>query len=163
MTLYLVRHGKAGVRDNSDPLDFQRQLDHKGRRQAKWVADQLDACRIGAVWSSPLPRCRQTVEPVALRFSLTVEPTDSLAEGADLDSAWAVVEDAMRRESDVVLCSHGDLIPDLIHRAEGRGMEVPGNVGFSKGSIWTLTVDDGRIVRGVHVGPPATSNLPAAV
>ncbi|MEZ5383003.1 MAG: phosphoglycerate mutase family protein [Microthrixaceae bacterium] len=162
MTLYLVRHGKAGTRDSSDPLDFQRQLDHKGRRQAIWVADQLIDCKLGAVWSSPLPRCSQTVEPTALRHGLSVDPVEALAEGSALDRAWAVVEDAMALASDVVLCSHGDLIPDLVRRAQGRGMVVPGRRGFDKGSIWALTVKQRRIVRGDWMTPPVPALLPSS-
>ena len=59
-----------------------------------------------------------------------------------------------------MLCSHGDLIPALIHRAEGRGMTVEGPAGFVKGSIWILTVDGDRISGGTYVAPPATSELP---
>lgn len=46
------------------------------------------------------------------------------------------------------MCSHGDVIPDLVRRAQGRGMIVLVELEFTKGSLWTFTVDDGRIVRG---------------
>ena len=160
MTLYLVRHGKAGTRDNSDPLDTQRHLDRKGLRQAVWMADQLGGRPIGALWSSPLPRCLETVEPIAARLGLDVEPTEALTEGTELEITWRVVEQALLRGTDTVLCSHGDLIPALIHRAECRGMTVEGPAGFVKGSIWILTVDGDRISGGTYVAPPATSELP---
>ena len=160
MTLYLVRHGRAGKRDDGDPLDTQRHLDNKGRRQAIWLADRLFDRPISAVWSSPLPRCNQTVEPLAVIAGLEVELFDGLAEGADIDTAWAVITQALDHDGDVVLCSHGDIIPDLVRRAQGRGMIVPGRAGFTKGSLWTFTVADGRIVRGDWQAPPPKSELP---
>ena len=100
------------------------------------------------------------VEPIAARLGLDVEPTEALTEGTDLEITWRVVEQALLRGTDTVLCSHGDLIPALIHRAEGRGMTVEGPAGFVKGSIWILTVDGDRISGGTYVAPPATSELP---
>lgn len=163
VTLYLVRHGRAGKRDNGDPLDSQRQLDKKGRRQAIWVADLLEGRPITAVWSSPLPRCRQTLEPFATRAGLAVECAQGLAEGTGLEDVWAVIESALDHDGDVVLCSHGDLIPEVVRRAQGRGMVVPGMAGFSKGSVWTLTVEQRHIVRGDWENPPSKPNLPTEV
>lgn len=161
VTLYVVRHGRAGHRDDGDPLDSQRLLDDKGRRQAIWLADRLDGLPITAVWSSPLPRCHQTVEPFAERAGLEVELIESLAEGTDIDTAWAVIASAIEHDGDVVLCSHGDVIPELVRRAQGRGMVVPGRAGFTKGSVWTFTVEAGRIRRGDWDKPPPKAELPA--
>ena len=160
MTLYLVRHGRAGKRDDGNPLDTQRHLDHKGRRQAIWLADRLVDRPITAVWSSPLPRCCQTVQPLAVVAGLDVELTEGLAEGTDIDTAWAVIARALDHPGDVVLCSHGDVIPELVRRAQWRGMVIPGRAGFTKGSLWTLTVDRSRIVRGDWEAPPRKSELP---
>ena len=161
MTLYLVRHGRAGKRDNVDPLDSQRLLDDKGRRQALWLADWLGGePAVAAIRSSPLPRCRETVEPFAERVGLEVEVANGLAEGTDVDTAWAVITDALGHDGDVVLCSHGDVIPELVRRAQGRGMIVPGRAGFTKGSLWTFAVAEGRIVRGDWEAPPKKSELP---
>lgn len=91
VTLYLVRHGRAGS-DDGDPLDTQRHLDNKGRRRAIWLADRLIDQPIDAVWSSPLPRCNQTVRAsLAVTAGLDVELFDGLAEGTDIDTSWAVI------------------------------------------------------------------------
>lgn len=161
MKLYLVRHGRAGKRDERDPLDTQRHLDRKGRRQAAWVAERLSGEPIGAMWTSPLPRCVQTLAPLALSLGLPVEHVGALNEGTDIDTLWPVVEAAMAQDHDVVLCSHGDLIPQLIHRAQGRGMHVSGPVGYVKGSFWALTVEDDHIAEGAYLAPPAAADLPA--
>lgn len=90
------------------------------------------------VLSSPAVRCVETVEPIASARGLGVTRSQGLFEGAGIDDAWAVLAAAAGVEGDAVLCSHGDVIPDLIRRLQLRGMEVPGKSGCSKGSCWTL-------------------------
>jgi phosphohistidine phosphatase SixA len=141
MTLYLVRHGSAGRRNNSDPSDTRRHLDDKGRRQAAAVRDHLSVQPIERVVSSPLPRCVETVEPLAHALGLTVEIDERLREGTDIDGAWSLLEEVA--DTTVALCSHGDLIPDLLQRNEMRGMRTGSKVGFSKGSVWALDGWDG--------------------
>ncbi|UDY37276.1 SixA phosphatase family protein [Dermatobacter hominis] len=141
MTLYLVRHGSAGVRDDRDPHDADRPLDETGHLQAERLADWLRHESPTAVLSSPLLRCRQTVEPLAKVMGLDVVVEDDLAEGTSIDDAWGLVE--RLAGSSAVLCSHGDVIPEVISRAQRRGMVVPGKSGCAKGSVWTLRHWDG--------------------
>ncbi len=82
MTVLLLRHGRstsntAGVlAGRSEGVD----LDDKGREQAAGLIDRIGDLPIRAVVSSPLLRCRRTVEPLAQ--ALCIEPVieDSLAE-----------------------------------------------------------------------------------
>lgn len=141
MTLYLVRHGSAGRRDDSDPRDCSRHLDDKGHRQAAAVAAALAEQAIEAVVSSPLPRCVQTVEPLAAALEVEVRIDRRLAEGTPAHDAWCVVEELAH--TSVVLCSHGDVIPDLVDLARMRGMRMPDRAGFAKGSVWALRGWDG--------------------
>jgi len=153
--VYLVRHASAGDRRSGDPADVARPLDRKGHRQAEGLADLLAASPLVWIASSPATRCVETVGVVAARRSLAVEPLDGLYEGTDLDDAWAILADAASRDGDTLLCSHGDVIPELIRRAQLRGMEVPGKAGCSKGSCWTLTGWDGqRFARGTYTPVP---------
>lgn len=141
MTLYLVRHGSAGKRNGSDPRDGERHLDDKGRRQAVAVSDHLDGRSIDIVLSSPLPRCIETVAPLAESLGLEVRLDERLREGTDVAEAWELVEEVAGKGA--VLCSHGDVIPDLVRRGENRGMRMPNNPGFAKGSVWSLKGWDG--------------------
>ncbi|MCB0952676.1 MAG: histidine phosphatase family protein [Microthrixaceae bacterium] len=141
MTLYLVRHGSAGSRNGTDPRDSERHLDPKGLAQSDVVAGQLCAAPISRVLSSPLPRCIETVEPLAQKLGLTLEVNDALREGADPALTWSLIEDL--GASTVVMCSHGDVIPEILSRSERRGTRVAEPRGFSKGSIWTLRGWDG--------------------
>lgn len=142
--------------------DLQRCLDDVGRVQAERIASALDgddpleplaglgAPRILRVLSSPAIRCIETVTPLATRLGLIVCETRSLFEGADLDEAWEVVEGAAHDEGDTVLCSHGDVIPEVVRRARLRGMHVPTRSGCSKGSIWALSWDGERFDSGLY-------------
>ena len=149
MTTYLVRHGSAGHRDDRDPADDDRPLDEAGRVQSEKLADWLRHLPITRILSSPFPRCVQTMEPLAAALGLEIETCDELAEGTPVEDAWTLVESV--GWGTAVLCSHGDVIPDLIRRAQLRGLHVPGKSGCAKGSVWTLDHWDGeRFAVGVY-------------
>jgi broad specificity phosphatase PhoE len=150
VTVYLVRHGSAGRRDLADPLDADRRLDETGRRQAAELVPLLDGAELVLVATSPAMRCVETVEPLAAARSLPVEREDALGEGTELAEAWKLLTRTAALGGDAVLCSHGDVIPELIRRAQGRGMEVPGKAGCSKGSCWALEWDGERFTRGTY-------------
>ncbi len=148
MTIYLVRHGSAGSRDEDDPDDLERRLDEVGRQQAKLLAEVMDGRPVDEIRSSPAPRCLESVEPLAQELGLVVVTDDALLEGTDVDRAWKVVERLAATGRDAVLCSHGDVIPDLVHRAQQRGMQIPGKSGCSKGSLWALHWANDAFVSG---------------
>ena len=150
MTVFLVRHGSAGHRDDANPDASCRPLDPAGQRQAQRIMALLAPHDIGKVVSSPALRCVETVGPLAAAVEVDVEESHDLHEGSDIERSWALLEVAARRDDDVVLCSHGDVIPELVRRAQHRGMTVPGKAGCSKGSVWSLDWDDDRFVRGEY-------------
>ena len=89
--------------------------------------------------SSRSPRCSAS----------RLEIDDRLAEGTPIEQSWELVSEVALET--VVLCSHGDVIPDIIRRAQLRGMHVPGKSGSSKGSAWTLRHWDGeRFATGLY-------------
>ena len=70
-TFYLVRHAHAHwTPDENRPLSAQ------GQRDAQRVADILHGYPIGAIYTSPFQRARQTIEPLAawLDLPLQIEP-----------------------------------------------------------------------------------------
>jgi phosphohistidine phosphatase SixA len=156
VTVYLVRHASAGARNVANPYDSERVLDDGGRAQAELLAELLGDRQVTRVISSPALRCVQTVEPLADALGVPVEQHEALREGSDLEPAWALLEWAAAQPGDVVLCSHGDLIPELIRRAQLRGMEVPGRSGSSKGSVWALRWDGERFAEGTYTPVKAT-------
>ena len=159
MKLYLVRHAKAGSRSAWDGPDETRPLSKAGRRQAAALRKLLRDEPIGRVLSSPYVRCRDTVAPLAERLRLPVEDADGLVEGAPLSEALRLVEKVTDKPT--VLCTHGDVIGDLLHHFDSQGVRLdadddaaPSELRFPKGSTWVLDVEDGQVVRGRYL--PAT-------
>ncbi len=135
-------------RNGQDPIDDDlRPLDEIGRRQAQNLTDHFEECTVTRVLASPALRCIQTVEGIAATHGLEVETTPLLAEGA---SASAAIELIGELPDHAVLCSHGDLIPEVIRLLASRGMVTNGAVGYAKGSVWTLETDDHRVVSGTY-------------
>ena len=153
MPIFLIRHGSAGTRHDEDPQDFHRRLDAKGQAQAGRIATQLADRGITTIYSSPAERCHETVEPLARRLELSVQLTDSLAEGAGIEDAWALLESVLADTASAAMCSHGDVIPDLLRRAQLRGMVIPGKAGCAKGSVWTIDFVDGQPDVGTYSQP----------
>jgi 8-oxo-dGTP diphosphatase len=150
VTLHLVRHAQAGDRDR-DGDDERRPLTKRGRRQAGAVQAALADRPVGRVLSSRYLRCVQTVEPLATSLGLVVEEDDALAEEVRLGDAWHRLEALAAERTEIVLCSHGNVIGALLDRVHRRGVDVVADEwSCPKGSIWTLeTGPKGALVRAV--------------
>ncbi len=149
MTIYLVRHGHAPDRHSWRQEDELRPLSDKGRRQAAGLVEVLGDRGVGRILSSPAVRCWQTVEPLAAHLGLEIEHEPRLWEGSDV----APARDLLDEVDDAVLCSHGDLIPDLVNRLIAEGAEAVGRDG-KKGSTWVLERDGARFTRATYLPPP---------
>lgn len=152
MTLYLVRHADAGKRDPYSHDDHLRGLSEDGMRQATRIADRLEGAGVTRVLSSPLPRCVQTVEPLARRLGVEVESQPVLAEGADGRRTFALM--AALAGTDAVLCSHGDVIPEVIRLLRITGTVIGGQRGNAKGSIWTIISDGESLLTAEYAKTP---------
>ena len=78
--ILLIRHARAGDRDQWTGDDRLRPLDDKGRRQARALVELLAGYEIDRIVSSPADRCIQTVEPLGAARDLLVEPREELFE-----------------------------------------------------------------------------------
>lgn len=152
MTLYLVRHAKAGDRSSWNGDDRLRPLSKPGRRQALLLADVLAEGSFASIVSSPYVRCTETVEPLAERRGLDVEEHDALAEGAWLSDVLLLVEKVI--EGGAVLCSHGDVIPMLLEHYESLGVDLGPEPACAKGSTWVLDTADGKVAGARYLSPP---------
>ena len=153
VTTYLVRHASAGLRDDADPSDEERPLDETGIVQASKLTSWLRHEPIDTIVSSPFLRCRQTVAPLAEALGIEVTISDALAEATPIERSWDLLVSVV--SGTAVLCSHGDVIPDLIRRAQLRGMHVPGKSGSAKGSVWTLQHWEGEtFATGIYTPIP---------
>ncbi len=151
MTVYLVRHADALGRSEWAHDDLLRPLTEKGFGQAKGLVGLWGDKGIRRLITSPAVRCRQTLDPLASHLGLVIEDDDSLLEGASVEGARALLDSV--RGIDVALCSHGDIIPDLVNRLMAEGMEAHGR-DAKKGSTWVLDRQGKRFVRGRYEPAP---------
>lgn len=148
--VYLIRHAHAGQRD-FDGRDIYRPLSKRGRSEAKRVAEALRSVELATVLSSPATRCVQTVESLAKRNSIDVTEVDELWEDALATDMLTVLED-LPAKGNAVVCSHGNLIPEVIELIANRdGIKVKGR-GCEKGSVWELHRKSGKWVSARYAG-----------
>ena len=148
MTLFLARHAKARERSTWAGDDDLRPLNEQGREQAHRIAALLADTALEAVSSSPSVRCIETVQPLAQVRGLQVNADDALAEG-NARKAIALVESLVA--VDALLCTHGDVIPDVLQTLSDSGMQMTDSLRWQKGSLWVLHTTDGRFQRASYI------------
>ena len=153
MPLLLVRHAVAVSRRAWPGPDRLRPLDGRGRRQAEGLVAQLKRFDVARILSSPTDRCIQTVEPLARELDLPVEEAPELAEGMGTSAIGLA---RLGVDGPVLLCSHGDVLPELIDRLDEDGRLGTGRERrFAKGATWVLEAEGGRFTRAHYLPPPA--------
>ena len=145
-TMLLVRHASAGSRSDWDGDDDLRPLDAKGLDQARRLAEVLPHFRPTRILSVARTRCTQTVEPLAERLGLPVQPLPVLGEqefSADPAAGLAAVERLLEPRTEpgvTVVCSQGGTIPSVLMALGVRWDGVAGRLWppSAKGSVWAL-------------------------
>ena len=150
--IYLVRHAKAGERRVWEGDDEARPLSKLGWKQSDAIAKRLASKGATSLYSSPYVRCMQTLEPLAKRLGVDVEPEPRLHEGAPFEPVLDLLAEV---DSGAVLCSHGDIIPAVIEALARRGMEVETRPDWRKATIWVLRRKGDRITKGKVWPPPS--------
>ncbi|MFL6206367.1 MAG: SixA phosphatase family protein [Acidimicrobiales bacterium] len=151
--LYVVRHADAGHRVDGSRPDEQRELSERGWRQAEGLCLELAEHDITRLVASPFVRCLQTLEPLGKVLGLSVEADDRLAEGTGAAGALAVAAEV--RETGAVLCSHGDVIPDLLEHLVARGARLKDELRWQKASTWVFSWAGDELAKGRYLPPPA--------
>jgi 8-oxo-dGTP diphosphatase len=153
VTIYLVRHAKAGDRGAWGDDDFLRPLSRRGQLQAEALVEQFAGVHLERLLSSPYIRCMETLVPLGGVRRLAIEPADAITEGATLECALMLVRKHVHQ--DAVLCSHGDVIPALLEHYARNGLDLGANPSCPKGSTWALEFDGPHdVVRATYVPPP---------
>lgn len=150
--IYLVRHAKAGSRAQWEGPDESRPLSKSGKRQAEALIDRLAAFSIARIASSPAVRCLETVGPLAKQRGLTVEPVDALVEGSDGDDVLDYI--TAHADPPTVICTHGDVVGDVLTRLVDQGLAVESETRWEKGSAWVLDFDGESFLYGRYLPPP---------
>ena len=149
---YVVRHAKAGDRAEWTGDDRMRPLSKPGLRQAEALADMLEREPIDKILSSGYLRCMQTVEPLGTRRKLPVEPVKELEEGAGGESVLRLMQTFHGRN--VVLCTHGDVVEELLERLIAQGVVQRARANMEKGSTWVLEEKDGKVTGARYLAAP---------
>jgi 8-oxo-dGTP diphosphatase len=152
--LWLLRHAIAGDRASWRGEDIDRPLTGKGHRQARATAKALGQAGVDRLVSSPFVRCVQTLLPLAESIGVDIETDERLAESGRIGAVLDLVDSIAGYNT--VVCSHGDVIPEVMEALRDRGLRLPARVHCSKGSIWEIDMVAGKPVTAVYRPPAST-------
>jgi phosphohistidine phosphatase SixA len=134
--MYLVRHAHAGRKSEWVGSDLHRPLSPQGQLEALGLVDQLRDYIVERILCSPARRCLQTVEPLARRRGLRVEPSELLGVDGSGAGVLELLQDGTLGQA--VLCTHGEVIGQVFEQLQAAGMELPARPRWPKGSTWVL-------------------------
>lgn len=156
MRLYVIRHAHASSRSAWEGSDDSRPLTKKGRRQAAGIAEQLAGAGITRLVSSPAERCVATLQPLGARLGLDVASDARLLEGASGDRALDLAAELCGGDvgDAAAVCSHGDVIPDLLRRLRDGATRIEDPFLWPKASTWVVDWDGSRWVTARYSPPP---------
>lgn len=149
--LLLVRHADAGDKRRWQGPDSLRPLSPAGQAEAAGLVIGLDDYPIGRILTSPTLRCQQTVQPLARDRRLHIEHEVAFGVDADLARVLALLEDP--RLEDTVVCTHGELIGQVLTRLVTDGLAVDQPLQWPKGSTWLLDGTNGRLTHARYLPP----------
>jgi broad specificity phosphatase PhoE len=148
--IYLLRHAHAGNKRTWSGPDDRRPLSATGRREAAGLVPRYHDRPIATILSSPALRCQQTVQPLAEDRRLTVGLDGRLDVDAEIDDTATLIRAGL---DDVVLCTHGELIGQLLGLLRARGAPISQNAQWPKGSTWLLRLTGDRIAEATYLPP----------
>ena len=141
--MLLLRHASAGERLLSPDVDRFRRLDEGGRAVARQLVWSLADREITRIVSSPLPRCIESVIPLAESRRLVVENRWELTPDASLEDLQILLEDL---PDTALACTHREAFEKLF------GWDVT----CEKGSAWVLERSGSDLVPALYLAPPST-------
>jgi len=94
---------------------------------------------------------------VARAHGLEIGVRAELTEGARPGDLLESMRAEAAVDGDLVMCSHGDLIPEVLNRLLREGMRIVGPRGCEKGSVWELETRGRDITRGTYVAAPGSA------
>ncbi len=152
MTIYFVRHAKAGERGAWEDDDRLRPLSGRGHAQARALMAVLEDASFDRVLSSPYVRCMETVVPLSGQRGVAIEPVEALAEGVGTEEIVALVR--KHSANGAVFCTHGDVVPMMLGHYANLGIDIGTDPQWPKGSIWAVETDQTGDVESVRYIPP---------
>lgn len=156
-TVLIVRHAVAGSKARFKGNDHDRPLDKRGRAQAESLVGLLLAFGATDLHAAPRTRCFQTLEPMAEELGVPIadEPTLTAEAYADDREAGRLrLAEIAKSGGTPVICTQGEVIPDLIAWWCDRDGVRPDKSRNRKGSTWVLSLAGGALVAADHIGSP---------
>jgi len=136
MDLFILRHGKAGTSDHSDPGDSERHLTRQGREEIAEIGAWMRAqqLKFPIIASSPLPRAAETAAIIARVLGEPKEVTswDALATGYPPAAVLGKIAEIMH-ENRVLLVGHEPQLSSLISLLISKGHDC--GIILKKGGI----------------------------
>jgi 8-oxo-(d)GTP phosphatase len=155
-TIVLVRHARAGSREDWTGDDALRPLDDRGREQARRLGEILPWFGPRRILSADKVRCIETVRPVAAALGRDVEVDprwDEEAHARNPERAAKLLRALAEAGDPAVVCSQGGLIPDTVALlAAADGVDLP-SAHAPKGHAWALTFARSRLVQADRLSP----------
>jgi phosphohistidine phosphatase SixA len=149
--LFLVRHAHAGDKRRWQGPDDLRPLSLAGQAEAAGLVVRLEDYPIRRILTSPALRCRQTLQPLARDCGLCIEPEVTFGVDAELARVLALLEDLRLR--DAVVCTHGEVIEQVLNRLVADGLTVDQPLQWPKGSTWLMDSANGRFTHARYLPP----------
>ena len=140
--MLLLRHASAGERLSSPGVDSFRRLDETGRSVARQLVWALADREITKIVSSPLPRCVESVVPLAESRGLAVEQHWELTPDASLDDLLTLLVDL---PDTTLACTHREIFDKLL------GWDAP----CEKGAVWVMERSGPDLVPTLYLEPPS--------
>ncbi|MBM6546408.1 MSMEG_4193 family putative phosphomutase [Janibacter sp. YIM B02568] len=168
----LLRHARSSANSAGVLAGWAEgvSLDDSGREQSAAVADRLADLPFVRIVSSPLPRCLETVAPLADRLGVDVEQSDDLGEArygawtgrplAELakEPLWETVQRTPSRAVFPASDEHEhESIAEMAQRAVAAVRRIDAEVEAEHGAhaMW-LAVSHGDIIKSVVADAAAT-------
>jgi phosphohistidine phosphatase SixA len=156
MKLYIVRHAQAGKKSQWKGDDDERPLSALGIAQARELGEVLPKVR--RLIASPTVRCRQSLEPLADRLGLEIETDRALCKTTSLNKTLTLLDSLIDDGDNVTVCSHGEVLGPLMRELEATGVPLRGGgPANQKGSVWTVKVAKGDMLKATYRHPPHVS------
>jgi len=155
----LIRRATAGRRGSGPKHDAPRALSEEGLAQASALVETMDGEPIDGILASPARRCIQTVEPLAKRRGLEVVVDDRLLEGTSANKLLSLLRSC--GEAPTVICTHSDVIRNLLTALKPTVKESSKNLRRRKASMWVLGGDlTGEVTARYRPPPPNLEDDP---
>jgi 8-oxo-dGTP diphosphatase len=155
----LVRHGRAGERSKWEGDDRLRPLDELGVRQAEELVRPLSRFEVEEIISADFDRCVQTMLPLSEAIGVPIREEELFSElgyPAHEEEAIHLVRKLGESLSSTVVCSQGDVIPDVLQRlAEVDHVDLPEGAHVKKAGVCVLTFDGPRLFEAELFPPPS--------